>query len=73
MHFYCFLVKDITKWAEIFTGWFYYRSLDSCMEAFKDTLPIVCNGFKKKMYTVDNYYLKANFLKSLFIYILKVR
>ena len=30
MHFYCFLVKEITKWAEIFTGWFYYISLDSC-------------------------------------------
>ena len=30
MHFYCFLVKEITKWAEIFTGWFYYVSLDSC-------------------------------------------
>ena len=30
MHFYCFLVKGITKWAEMFTGWFYYISLDSC-------------------------------------------
>ena len=30
MHFYCFLIKEITKWAEIFTGWFYYTSLDSC-------------------------------------------
>ena len=30
MHFYCFLVKEIMKWADIFTGWFYYISLDSC-------------------------------------------
>ena len=30
MHFYCFLVKEITKWADIFTGWFYYISLDYC-------------------------------------------
>ena len=45
MHFYCFLIKEIMKWAEIFTGWFYYISHDSCMEAFKDTLSIVCNGF----------------------------
>ena len=30
MHFYCFLVKEITKWAEICTGWFYYISLDWC-------------------------------------------
>ena len=30
MHFYCFLVKEITKLAEIFTGWFYYISRDSC-------------------------------------------
>ena len=47
MYFYCFLVKEITKWAEIFTGWFYYISLDSCkvMEAFTDILPMLCNGF----------------------------
>ena len=30
MHLYCFLVKEITKTAEIFTDWFYYISLDSC-------------------------------------------
>ena len=30
MSFYCFLVKEITKLAEIFTGWFYYISLDFC-------------------------------------------
>ena len=30
MHCYCFLVKEITKWAEIFTGWFYCKSPDSC-------------------------------------------
>ena len=65
MHFYCFLVKEIMKWAEIFTSGFYYISLDYCkvwkhlqtlyqqcvmalcMEAFTDTLPIVCNGFKQ--------------------------
>ena len=29
---------------------FYYISLDSCMEAFKDTLPILCNGFKCRLY-----------------------
>ena len=30
MHLYCLLVKEIMKWAEIFTGWFYHISLDSC-------------------------------------------
>ena len=30
MHFYCFLVQEITKWADIFTGWFHYIYLDSC-------------------------------------------
>ena len=55
MHFYCLLVKEITEWAEIFTGWFYYIYLDS-MEAFKDTLPIVCNGFKvSSLFIVDDF------------------
>ena len=44
------------KWAEIFTGWFYYISVDS-MEVFKDTLPIVCNGFKKGSFIVFFDYL----------------
>ena len=48
MHFYCFLVKEITKWAETFTGWFYYISLDSykVWKQFTDTLPMLCMGFK---------------------------
>ena len=51
MHFYCFLVKEITKWSEIVTGWFYYISLDSCKvwKHFTETLPIVCNGFKWRL------------------------
>ena len=50
MHFYCFLVKEITKWAEIFTGWLYYISLDYC-KVWKhlQTLPIVCNGLNQAL------------------------
>ena len=55
MHFYCFLVKEITKLGEIFTGWFYYISLD-CIEAFTDTLPIVCNDFKVRVSHYGPYY-----------------
>ena len=37
----------------MFTGWFYYISLDYC-KAFTDTLPIVCNGFKMMCYFIDS-------------------
>ena len=58
-HFYCFLVKEIPKWAEIFTGWFYYISLDSCKvwKHLQTLIPIVCNGFNSGLAstTIKNY------------------
>ena len=54
MHFYCFLVKEITKWAEIFTGWFYYISLDSCKVRNNLQTPYQCCAWALKgFYTLN--------------------
>ena len=63
MHFYCFLVKEIMKWAEIFTGWFYYISLDSC-KVWKhlQTLYQCCAWALKPLHTIGKVYLNASIL-----------
>ena len=47
-----------------------------CMEAFTDTLPIVCNGFKGTvvyMYTIGNDPNATELLSEVFSYLVAIR